>query len=116
LRIAVRARRPATDLEVASEVSRLLGRRAALDDPPTTLTVCDAVALGIAGVFGSRTLSGQVHDRFTTGGSVDSDKLIEAAPFEQGFTSPEGYAALRCLILSVQARVQRQPEQNPVRG
>ena len=114
--IAVRATRSATGLEVAREVSRLLESRAALEDPPATLTASDAVALGIAGSFGSRTLSGQVLDRFSTGGSVDSDELIEAARFEQGFSSPEGYAALRCLILWVQARVQRQPERNAVRG
>ncbi len=34
-------------------------------------------------------------------------ELIAAAEFEQGYASPEGYAALYCLILWVRAQVHR---------
>jgi hypothetical protein len=109
--IAVRTTVPAADLAVAREVTRFLERRAALEHPPATLTVSYAVALGIAGMFASPTLFGQVLDRFSTGGAVDGDELVEAAQFEQGFATAEGYAALRCLILWVQSRMQRQGQQ-----
>ncbi|WNV75582.1 hypothetical protein [Geodermatophilus sp. DSM 44513] len=103
--ISARTTRPATDADVTREVPRYFARRAALEQPPATLTVSDAVALGIAGSFGSRTPSGQLLGRFATGGLVDSDALREAARFEQGFATPEGHAALRCLVLWVDGQV-----------
>ncbi|MGY1630866.1 hypothetical protein ACI784_04025 [Geodermatophilus sp. SYSU D01186] len=105
--ITVRAR-PAPDLQVAAEVTRLLERRAALPHPPVSMTVSDSVALGIAGLFRSPSLTGQVLDRFHGGGTVRSGELVEAARFEQGFASPEGHAALRCLILWVQGRLDQE--------
>jgi hypothetical protein len=48
-----------------------------------------------------------VLDRFAAGASVDSDELVEAARFEQGYASAEGYAALRCLVLWVHNRTHR---------
>ena len=101
---------PAADPQVWSDVARVLDRRAAMKHPPFSLTVTDAVALGIARMFRSPTISGQVLDRFANGGSVDGDELAEAARFEQGFASPEGHAALRCLILWVRNRTHRQNE------
>ena len=98
---------PATDPQVYSEVAQLLDRRAAMAHPPYSLTVSDSVALGIARLFRSSSLSGEVLDRFAAGGSVDSDELIEAARFEQGYASPEGYAALRCLVLWIHNRTHR---------
>jgi hypothetical protein len=98
---------PATDAQVYSEVAQLLDRRAALRHPPYSLTVSDSVALGIGRLFRSRSLSGEVFDRFAAGGSVDSDELIQAARFEQGYASPEGFAALRCLVLWVHHRTHR---------
>jgi hypothetical protein len=74
--ITVPATTPATDAQVASEVLRALDRRAALENPPPSLTVSDAVALGIAALFRSPSLTGQVLDRFSAGGSVDSDELV----------------------------------------
>ena len=70
---------PAGDLVVAAEVSRVLERRGALKHPAVTLAVSDAVALGIAGIFRSKTDSGRVLDRFFRLGSVDSADLLEAA-------------------------------------
>ena len=76
----------------------MLDRRAALKHPPVTLAISDAVALGIAGIFRSPTPSGRVLERFYRSGSGDSVQLIEAARTEQGYASPEGHAALYCLI------------------
>jgi hypothetical protein len=98
---------PASDVQVYSEVARLLDRRAAMKHPPFSLTVSDSVALGIARLFRSRSLSGEVLDRFAAGGSVDSDELVAAARFEQGYASAEGYAALRCLVLWAHHRTHR---------
>ncbi|WP_209305435.1 hypothetical protein [Blastococcus sp. CT_GayMR20] len=83
----------------------VLDRRAALKHPPVTLAVSDAVALGIAGIFRSPTPSGEVLGRFYRTGSVDSAQLIEAARTEQGYASPEGHAALYCLIGWVNAQL-----------
>jgi hypothetical protein len=105
--ITVRGTTPATESQVAREVLQVLDRRAAMAAPPVSMTVSSPVALGIAAQFRSASLTGQVLDRFATGGSVDSDELIEAARLEQGFASPEGYAALRCLILWIHDRTQR---------
>lgn len=73
--------------------------------PPVSLAVSDAVALGIAGLFRGPTPSGRVMDRFCVIRSADSDDLIHAAEFEQGYASPEGHAALHCLIGWVRSRV-----------
>lgn len=98
---------PAPDAQVISEVAQVLDRRAAMKHPPYSLTVSDSVAAGIARLFRSTSLSGEVLDRFASGRPVDSDELIEAARFEQGYASPEGYAALRCLVLWVHSRTHR---------
>ena len=106
---------PATDPQVYSEVAQLLDRRAAMKHPPYSLTVSDSVALGIARLFRSTSLSGELLDRFAAGRGVDSDELVEAARFEQGYASAEGYAALRCLVLWVHHRTHR-AEQRPARA
>jgi len=98
---------PATEAQVRSEVTHVLDRRAALQHPPYSLTVSDSVALGIGRMFSSRSLTGEVLARFASGGSVDGDRLVEAARFEQGYASPEGFAALRCLVLWVHHRTHR---------
>ena len=100
-----RASTPAGDLVVAAEVATVLERRGALKHPPVTLAVSDAVALGIAGVFRSETLAGQVLSRFYRNGSIDSAELLDAARTEQGFASPEGHAARYCLIGWVHSKV-----------
>ena len=102
---------PAGDLEVAAEVSNLLDRRAAMKHPPVTLTISDAVALGIAGIFSSPTPAGTVFARFHARGTIDSAELIEAAQAEQGFASPEGHAALYCLIGWAKGRLRRLGEE-----
>ena len=106
MKLTARAFR-ATGAQVSSESARLPDRRAGMKPPPFSLTVSDSVALGIARVFRSTSLSGEVLDRFAAGRSVDSDELVEAARFEQGYASAEGYAALRCLVLWVHHRTHR---------
>jgi hypothetical protein len=96
---------PAADGQVAAEVAQVLDRRGALAHPPVSLAVSDAVAVAIAGIFRNAAQSGQVLDRFYRTGSADSAELIEAAQMEQVFVSPEGHAALYCLIGWVRARV-----------
>jgi hypothetical protein len=108
VKLVCRTATPASDLEVMAEVVNLLDRRAALNPAPLSLVVSDPVALGIAGIFASRTPAGQVLDRFYRKGAVDSDELIEAAQIEQAHASPEGHAALYCLIGWVRARVHGQ--------
>ncbi|MGY1710598.1 hypothetical protein ACI8AC_13930 [Geodermatophilus sp. SYSU D00758] len=103
--VSARTTRAATESQVFREVARVLDRRAALAHPPVDLTVSDTVALGIAGLFRNPATSGRVLDRFHTHGSVDAHELIAAARLEQGFASPEGHAALRCLVLWAQARM-----------
>jgi hypothetical protein len=95
----------AGDLAVAAEVSDVLERRGALKHPPVTLAVSDATALGIAGLFRSPTAPGRVMERFYRKGAVDSTGLLQAARSEQQFTSPEGPAALYCLIGWVHSKV-----------
>ena len=85
---------PAADGQVAAEVAQVLDRRGALAHPPVSLAVSDAVAVAIAGIFRS----------------ADSAELIEAARMEQVFVSPEGHAALYCLIGWVRARVHASSE------
>jgi hypothetical protein len=93
--------------QVMTEVQTVLGRRAEMKHAPVSLAVSDAVALGIANIFASPSSTGQVFDRFVRNGSADSDELIEAAQFEQGYASAEGYAALYCLVGWVKAQVHR---------
>ena len=95
----------AGDMVVAAEVSNVLERRGALAHPPASLAVSDAVALGIAGIFRSETDSGRVMQRFYRNGSIDSADLLKAARAEQEFASPEGHAALHCLIGWVHSQV-----------
>ncbi len=95
----------AGDLAVSAEVSDVLDRRGALKHPPVTLAVSDATALGIAGHFRSATDSGRVMERFYREGAVDSTELLQAARAEQEFASPEGHAALYCLIGWVHSKV-----------
>jgi hypothetical protein len=106
--VSCRATTPAADMVVAAEVAQVLDRRGALKHPPATLAVSDAVALGIAGILRSATPAGQVLGRFYRNGAIDSDELIEACRVEQGYASPEGHAALYCLIGWVRAQVHQQ--------
>jgi multimeric flavodoxin WrbA len=99
---------PAIDGQVAAEIAQVLDRRGALKHPPVTLAVSDAVAVAIAGVFRNASQSGQVLDRFYRTGSADSTELIEASQVEQVFASPEGHAALYCLIGWVRAQIHLQ--------
>jgi hypothetical protein len=103
--VSSRATTPAPDGQVVAEMSNVLERRGALKHPPVTLAVSDAVALCIAGLLSSATPSGRVLERFYRSGSIDSAELLEAARTEQGYASPEGHAALHCLIGWVHSRV-----------
>ena len=103
--VRCKATAAAPELHVVTEVAGVLDRRAALKHPPVTLAISDAVALGIAAIFRSPTPSGMVLDRFYRSGSGDSAQLIEAARTEQGYASPEGHAALYCLIGWVHGQV-----------
>ncbi len=103
--VSCRVSSPAADLVVAAEVDQVLEQRGARKHAPVTLAVSDSVALGIAGIFRSETPSGRVLGRFYRTGSIDSAELLEAARTEQGFASPEGHAALYCLIGWVHSRV-----------
>ena len=105
--ISCRTARAVPQGQVMTEVQTVLGRRAEMKHPPTSLTVSDSVALGIATIFSSASQTGQVFERFVRSGSVDSRSLIEAAEFEQGYASAEGYAALYSLILWVKGQVHR---------
>jgi hypothetical protein len=108
---------PAPDSQIIAEMSDVLDRRGAMKHPPVTIAVSDAVALGIAGVFASRTPSGRVLERFYRSGSIDSAELLDAARTEQGYASPEGHAALHCLIGWTHHRVHRlEAEGSDVRG
>jgi hypothetical protein len=101
---------PAIDGQVAAEVAHVLDRRGALKHPPVSIAVSDAVALAIAGIFKNAASSGQVLERFFRSGSADSAELIEAARLEQIFASPEGHAALHCLVGWVRAQVHAHAE------
>lgn len=105
--ISCTATRPAPGFQVATEVSAVLERRAKLAEPPVGIAVSDAVALGIAAAFTGATPSGRVMESLSRTGSADSDELIAAARFEQGYASPEGHAALYCLIGWARSRVHR---------
>ena len=103
--ITCRTTASADDHEVARNVTAVLRERGSMANPPVTLTISDQVALGIADIFRSPTPSGVVFDRFRRTGVIDSDELIDVARIEQGYASPEGHAALYCLIGWVNARV-----------
>lgn len=105
----------ASDGRIFAEVTGLLRKRAALSSPPVTLTVSSAVARGIAALFSSSTPSGRVLEQFARSGSMDSMSLVEAARTEQGYASPEGHAALYCLIGWVQGQVHSQKVVTPAR-
>ena len=102
---------PAVEGQVAAEVAQVLDRRGALQHPPVSLAVSDAVAVAIAGIFKNAAASGQVLDRFYRTGTADSAELMEAAKLEQIFASPEGHAALYCLIGWVRAQVHSRVEE-----
>lgn len=106
--VSCRATTPASDSQIIAEMGDVLDRRGALKHPPVTLAVSDAVARGIAGVFMSPTPSGLVLERFYRSGSIESADLLEAARTEQGYASPDGHAALHCLIGWVHSRVHRE--------
>ena len=108
--VSCRVSAPAADVQLNAEVSEILDRRGALKHPPTSLAVSDAVALAIAGLFRSDSISGRALGRFYRTGSADSDALLEAIEIEQRFASPEGHAALYCLALWVRAQVQRRAQ------
>ncbi len=103
--ISCRAASGAPQGQVITEVRSVLGRRSEMKHPPVSIAVSDRVALGIADIFASSSTTGQVLQRFVRTGSCDSRELIEAAEFEQGYASPEGYAALYCLVGWVKAQV-----------
>lgn len=105
--ISCRGASAASEAQVVTEVQTLLGRRSEMNHPPVTMAVSDAAALAIAHVFASPSRTGQVFERFLRTGSTDSRRLIAAAEFEQGYASPEGYAALYCLILWARAKEYR---------
>ncbi|MCW2742394.1 MAG: hypothetical protein JWR45_2816 [Blastococcus sp.] len=105
--VSCRATSAAPDSQVVAEMNDVLDRRGSMKHPPVTIAVSDAVALAIAGLLSSPTPAGQVLGRFYRTGSIDSADLLEAARIEQGFASPEGHAALHCLIGWVHRRVHR---------
>ena len=105
--ISCRAASGAPQGQVMTEVQSVLGRRSEMKHPPVSLAVSDSVALGIANIFSSASQTGQVLERFVRTGSVDSSELINAAQFEQGYASAEGYAALYCLVGWVKAQLHR---------
>ncbi|WP_409331403.1 hypothetical protein [Trujillonella humicola] len=100
-----RAKAPAGDLTVLSEVASVLDARSAVVRAPVTVAVSDCTALGIAGMFSSATPSGQVLGRFARTGTADSGELLAAVRVEQGFASAEGHAALHCLAGWVRKQV-----------
>jgi hypothetical protein len=113
--VSSRSSSPAADVQLNSEVAEILDRRGALKHPPVTLAVSDAVALAIAGLFRSDSISGRVLDRFYRSGAAESDELLHAIEIEQTFASPEGHAALYCLALWVRAQIHRRShEARPV--
>ena len=113
--INCRTTTPAPESVVAREVTSVLERRAAMADPPASLTVSDAVALGIASLFRSATATGQVMDYFVRKGSIDTEELIQAARFEQGYATAEGHAALHCLIGWARGRAEQESQHSAAR-
>src|SRR6476660_8311631 len=76
--LSCRATSPAPDSQIVSEIQQVLDRRGSMKHAPVTVAVSDAVALGIAAIFSSPTDSGQVLERFSRRGSIDSSELLEA--------------------------------------
>ncbi|HYH23979.1 MAG TPA: hypothetical protein VD834_01420 [Blastococcus sp.] len=107
MRIVCRAPSPATESQILAGVQQVLDRRGSMARAPVGIAVSDGVALGIAGMFAGRTGSGQLLERFSQGGDVDSTELLEAVAFEQGYASAEGHAALYCLAGWVRAHLHR---------
>jgi hypothetical protein len=103
--LSCRATSPAPDSQIMAEMQQVLDRRGSMKHAPVTVAVSDAVALGIAAIFGSPTQSGQVLDAFYRRGAIDSADLLEAVRFEQGYASAEGHAALHCLAGWIRAQV-----------
>ena len=103
--INCRAKAPASDLTVLSEVAAVLDARSSVARAPVTVAVSDRAALGIAGMFSSATPSGQVLGRFARTGTAESGELLDAIRVEQGFASAEGHAALHCLAGWVRKQV-----------
>ncbi|MGY1747614.1 hypothetical protein [Blastococcus sp. SYSU D00695] len=97
MNIHSKAKAPASDLTVLSEVAAVLDARGAVARAPVTVAVSDRVALGIASMLSSPTPSGQVLARFARTGTVDSGELLDAVRVEQGYASAEAHAALHCL-------------------
>ena len=102
--VRCRAKGAAPAQQVLTEIGRVLDRRSTYEHPPVTIHVSDAVALAIATSFAGATPSGLVMERFSRRRMGDDDALIAAARTEQGFATPEGHAALHCLIGWVQGR------------
>ena len=107
MRIACPTRVPAPESQIVAGIQQVLDRRASMANPPVSVAVSDAVALGIAGMFVSRTESGQLLERFHRGDAVGTFELLEAVTFEQGYASPEGHAALHCLAGWVRAHLHK---------
>jgi hypothetical protein len=103
--LSCRATVPAPESQIMAEMQQVLDRRGAMKHAPVTVAVSDAVALGIAAIFSSPTPAGQVMERFYRRGAIDSQELLEAVQFEQGYASAEGHAALYCLAGWVRAQV-----------
>ena len=103
--LSCRATSPAPDSQIVAEIQQVLDRRGSMKHAPVTVAVSDAVALGIAALFRSGTDSGQVLERFSRRGAIDSTVLLDAVRFEQGYASAEGHAALYCLAGWVRAQV-----------
>lgn len=103
--LSCRATSPAPESQIMAEMQQVLDRRGAMKHAPVTVAVSDAVALGIAAIFSSPTESGQVMERFYRRGITDSQNLLDAVRFEQGYASVEGHAALHCLAGWVRAQV-----------
>jgi hypothetical protein len=108
--LSCRATSPAPESQIMAEMAQVLDRRGAMKHAPVSVAISDAVALGIAAIFSSPTASGQVMERFYRRGSTDSNTLLEAVRFEQGYASAEGHAALHCLAGWVRAQVHARGE------
>ena len=105
--LSCRATSPAPDSQIMAEMQQVLDRRGSMKHAPVSVAISDAVALGIAALFVSPTESGQVLERFSRRGVIDSGVLLQAVEFEQGYASPEGHAALYCLAGWIRAQVHK---------
>lgn len=96
---------PATESQRATDVSATLERRAAMSNPPGSIAVPPAAAVAIAGLFHRPTPSARRWTAFTSPARPTARSSSRAARVEQGYASPEGYAALYCLIVWVNSRL-----------